>query len=793
MLEAIGSDMFKNLAVGDAAQALSKVTGATVADGKYAVIRGLADRYTFTTLNGLELPSADPDRKAFQLDLMPSKFIDRMEVYKTFNPDMSGGFAGGSIDIVTRTFPEDFQFELRASTAYNTQSSLRDDFPASERGKLDWLAMDDGLREIPAEVAEQNPSGSANYPESVKSSFKSSQLAPVGRSAPLDSGLDLLFGNTHKLFDRRIGFLAGFNFKNEYRTYENEVVRSYDQGGADVVRDKTGIRGIFEAQWGALANLSFEPTEGHEFQFNYLRVQAAQDSARRVRGEDDEATTEQGTYVDQSILQWTERSLSYYQLAGEHNFPDLNEVKFNWGAAYSVTTQDEPDYRVFQFLADPNVPSYNADLPIAQPNFPARFWRDLEEKGKVFRGDFTVPVPSYNDEENFIKTGAALNLSEREYFQRGIYLLQSGSHPFEGIGDPNIWMSEENFPFIDIQNVPANLTYQGEQTVTAGYLMADWGVFNWLRLMGGARFESTDISIDTLNLTLNRTLAPGAIQQDDWLPSLSAKFQIRTNLDVRAGWSRTVVRPTFREIAQVPIYDVAQSRTYFGNPSLRVSASENLDLRASWYPRPGELLSASVFAKRIDAPIELASVVRNNSQIRYENFEEAEVFGVEGEIRLRLDRVWNPLEDFILGFNGAWITSKVPLTEHQRDNRGPVLGYGDTATDRPLYDQPEYILNGSLTWDYERSGTSVTISGGVVGESLVLVGLAKPDEFVQPAPDLNLFIRQKLGKNWDVRLTAKNLLDPEFQVTQTWPQTGEQVLQSYTRGMTFGLSVGCEF
>ncbi|HEX7858831.1 MAG TPA: TonB-dependent receptor [Verrucomicrobiae bacterium] len=791
MLEGIGSDMFKNLAVSDAAGALTKVTGATVADGKYAVIRGLADRYTFTTLNGLELPSADPDRKAFQLDLMPSKFIDRMDVYKTFTPDMSGGFAGGSIDIATKSYPEEFVFELRASTAYNTQSSLRDDFPSSNRGNTDWLAMDDGTREMPKEVQAQNPSGGAAYPPEAKSSFKSSQFTPSKSESPLDTGLDLLFGNTHKLFDKRIGYLAGINFKNEYRMYDNEVIRSYDERGTTLSRDKTGVRGMFDAQWGALANLSLEMSEGHELSFNFLRVQAAQDTAQRVVGQEAEGTVPGESYADQSILNWVERSLSYYQLGGTHTFAQLNDVKFDWGAAYSVTTQEEPDYRIFQFQAEPGSETYNPNITFAQPNFPTRFWRELEETGRTFRGDFTIPVPSYNEQDNFVKTGAALNLSERDYFQRGIDLrpLPGTTHPFNSIGDPDIWMSPENLPFIFMRNFPANLTYSGEQTVTAGYLMADWAALNWLRFIGGARFEATDIAINTFDVTRNIPLTPGEIKQNDWLPSLAAKFQIRTNVDLIASWSRTVVRPTYREIAEVPIYDVAQSRTYLGNPALRMSASENFDLRASWYPRPGELVSAGVFAKRIDAPIELAGKNNDNSQITYENFEEAKVFGVEGEVRFQMNRVWDPLEDLFFGLNGAWITSEVPLTAIQRDNRVAF----SSETERPLYDQPEYILNGSLTWEIERSRTTVTVSGGVVGESLILVGLAKPDEYVQPAPDLNLFVRQRLGKNWDVRFTAKNLLDPEFEVAQTWPEVGKVVLESYTKGITFGLSVGCEF
>jgi hypothetical protein len=180
LTDAIGSDMFSGLGVSDAAQALSKVTGATVADGKYAVVRGLADRYTFTTMNGMELPSADPDRKAFQLDLLPAKFIEKVDVRKTFTPDMSGGFAGGSVNIETRNYPDDFLFEMRASTAYNTQSSLRNDFLASDRSSTDWLGFDDGLRALP-DAAAATPAFGTGAPldPAIKGAFGSTQFPPV--------------------------------------------------------------------------------------------------------------------------------------------------------------------------------------------------------------------------------------------------------------------------------------------------------------------------------------------------------------------------------------------------------------------------------------------------------------------------------------------------------------------------------------------------------------------------------------------------------------------------------------
>jgi hypothetical protein len=137
LVDAIGSEQFSKLGATDAAEALGKVSGASIADGKFAVIRGLADRYTTTTLNGNELPSADPDRKAAQLDLLPAQFIGRMDVSKTFSPDMGGGFAGGSVNIVTRNYPEKFLLSLSAGTSYNTQASLNKEFLASDRGGTD--------------------------------------------------------------------------------------------------------------------------------------------------------------------------------------------------------------------------------------------------------------------------------------------------------------------------------------------------------------------------------------------------------------------------------------------------------------------------------------------------------------------------------------------------------------------------------------------------------------------------------------------------------------------------------
>lgn len=794
MLDAMGSEQFSKLGAGDAAEALSKVSGASIADGKFAVIRGLADRYTTTTLNGNDLPSADPDRKAAQLDLLPTQIIERMDVAKTFSPDMSGGFAGGAINIITKSYPEKAMVSFSLGTAYNTQASLNQDFLVSDQSKTDWLAMDDGKRAMPA-VARASSPRQGGVPiqneAAVERSFGSSQMSPVNDKSPLNTSLSLAFGDSMQAGDFRFGYLGSLGYKNEYKFYDGGIVRKYDSGTAQV-QGKADTRAVIEYNWAASASLGLSFTENHAIKFNYLYVRAAEDEARRLRGFDEE--TQEGTYLEQSVLHWTERSLSYYQLAGEHHFPELNELQFDWAGSVATATQDEPDYRIFQFIADPANGIYQP-FGRAEPAYPTRYWRELEEKNQNWRGDLTMPVPSYNEKDNSVKTGAAISESQRDYYQRGwtMYPRNFFANSFVTSGDPQDYLDPANYPYVEYQNFPANVTYQGEQSITATYLMGDWAALEWLRLTGGARFESTDLSLTGFDQTRNVPLTPGGIQQDDILPSLAATVALNQEetVQLRGAWSQTVVRPAYREIAPVAIYDIAQARQYLGNPNLVIADSQNYDLRLEWFPRGGEILSVSVFRKDITAPIEQSALDNNNDKITYLNYDEAEVMGVEFEARGRLDRLWAPLGEFTLGCNYAYIESEVPLTKNQLDNRS--LLYGETATSRPLYDQPEYVLNADLTWDHAATGTTFTISGGVVGRRLVVVGLARPDEYEEPAPQLDIFVSQKLGKNWKLKFSAKNLLDPEFETTQNWGATGTTVIKSYTKGMTFGLSLGCEF
>lgn len=800
LIESFGTEQISKSGASDVSDIVGRISGASLAEGKFAVVRGLADRYTMTTLNGADIPSADPNRRAVQLDLFPAQFVSKVDVSKTFQPDLPGGFAGGALNIVTRSFPDKPLLSLSYGASYNTQASLRDDFLVTDHGSHDWAALDDGTRALPAIAAattKRSDGAGRDLGEPIKGSFRSRQAVPVEGNSLLNQNMAVAFGDTTYLFGKRFGILGGFNYKQEYNFYDDGKVTKFGNRGFNSWT-KSDARSVIEYGWGGMMTLAYELAPDHQLSFNFVYVQTGEDEARRLRGRDSGLTRPDAepdqSFVDQSILHWTERNLTYYQVQGKHEFTDVAGLRLDWVGSLASTEQDEPDHRIFQYYGDyetdPDNPNFYADGP-SQPSKPTRIFRTLNEDNINFRTDWTLPVPSYNSEENSLKGGYFVSKSEQNLFTRTFEIVTNPNHPFTTSGDPSTYFDAANRRFLTYRNFPANFEYTGEQTVGAWYGMATWSVTERLRLVGGARLESTDLSVDTVN-TGQDARAAASIEQNDLLPAISGTFQVRSNLQLRGAWSKTVVRPTYREISPAYIFDVALGRTIKGNTNLTMSASENYDVRLEWYPRPGELISIGGFMKKIDSPIELSSETVDNSLISYNNFEKADVLGLEVELRKDFRGFLGPGNDqFSVGFNYAYIKSVVDLTDVQRRTRSTY--FGDRAVDRPLYDQPEFVVNGDLTWDNFLSGTSITLNGGVTGRRLVLVGLSTPDEYEEPAPYLDLAISQKLGRRLKVKLSAKNLLNPDYEVTAKWPDAGTVTVKSYKKGFSFGASLSYDF
>lgn len=853
LLEAIGSERFSRLAAGDAAEIMTKITGVAVVEGKFAVIRGLSDRYNLALLNGADVPSADPYRRAAQLDLFPAEVIDSVVVSKTFTPDLPGGFSGGAMDIRTKSFPERFVFRMGAGVGYNTQATRNKRFLTYPGGGTDWLAMDDGTRSLPGtlanvgggdlqRLAQTATSGSLAIPLEEKTaaalemdrlvrSFGSPHMGPHREDPPPDHDFHFLVGDTVKLGSVPLGYFAALNYERDFRFYERGIRRRYapTPGGApEPYQDYEDSSGTMLAQWSALATLAARFYEHHNLGYTFLYTQNAEDRARKLFGRiessgEDQFNDQRRTHLNE--LHWTERNLNAHQFRGDHTLPSLSDFRTDWLFSLAGTTQDEPDLRYFNFISYPNPRDPDDELRgvdlisnnIPFPDKPTRYFRHLEDQNLNGKLDFTLPVEDGRGLTWKVKTGLFASQSERTFRERTFsysggtgslvdpetfpheYMLGTNAPPPQLVHQGN----RARYVFArSLTSVFGNSFYDGKQDIYAAYGMAEIPVLSRLRLTGGARYETTLLQIDSSAFQSTRTFR-GEIDEADVLPAVNLTWEIRDRMNLRLSYAETVARPTYREFARYRSYDVAGDQIVEGNPFLKMTHIQNYDARWEWFTPGGGLLSLGAFYKVLEDPIEKFNATLNQQGevlwtssgdfVTFLNTPEATARGLELEARQNLGFVESNLKPFSFGLNFAWIETEVALQPEIQNLKYQATG--QRVSTRPLFDQSPYILNADLSYDNEKTGTSATLAWYYAAERLVLIINNGYDVYEQPAPSLDFVLTQKLGRGWSAKFTARNLLNPE--VKRSYGVSGSTdtryLYSSYTRGITFGLSLSYQY
>ena len=783
--DAIGSEQIARSAGGDAGDIVSKVTAASVVDGKFVVVRGLSDRYNNTTLNGAELPSADPYRKSAQVDLFSASQIEQIVTTKTFTPDQRGDFTGAAVNIITKSFPAQRFMTLSAGTSYNTQASLNDRFLTYRGGGLDWAAMDDGSRQLPAALQNTLPAKVAGNSARLIREFHSSQFGPTRDPSPLNQSHAFALGDTLNFLGRPFGFMVGANYNRNHSFYENGVNDRYDSR----LNPRTQFqdsRSITDTSWGAVANFAWAPLPGHELGFNFLHNQSTEDMVRQQEGFDFTTGNSPDTITHANTLHYTERQLHTFQFKGRHALPwftGLGAARLDWLTALSNTSQEEPDLRFFNYYsADDGLGghAYYFDNSLPAPNKPTRYFRNLNEDNVNTKLDLTLPLPWFGGREAELKTGWFHSRSERTFAERTF--TYDGTAGWDTVGDPNTYL--DKLAARTLSSPFGNQRYTGTSESAATYLMLDLPVTGWLRLIGGVRQEKTDIRITNNDVPSKPLLA------DDTLPAAGLVFQLSPRMNLRLNYGRTLARPTFREIANYESYDPSGDEIFVGNPDLKRTLIDNYDVRWEFFPRAGEILSVGVFYKQLDQPIEKYLRSLDGGKISAINREQATVSGIEFEARQTLDLLHWSLTNWSVGGNFSYIQSEVPLTKTELFNKrssNPA-----TPPTRPLYDQSPYIANFDLGYQNRRSGTSASLTMNLTGERIYIALGKGPDIYEQPPMTMDFVLTQKLRPDLKVKFTAKNLTDPFFKRTYGAEATGP-LYSAVRKGRSFGLSLTLDF
>ena len=824
-LDAISSEQFRRLGVTDAAQIITKLPGTTVVDGKFAVIRGLSDRYNITELNGAQIPTADPYRVGAPLDIIPAAMIREVSVSKTFTPDLPGGFAGGLANVKTKSFPDKFLLNFEVGLEYNSQSTLNDNFLSYPGSPNDWAGFGTSTRAKPAALDGQTAqtlqpppnarpgetparakerADQANKVQNALGSFQDYVFGGTPSTPPPNYGGNFSVGETLDLNGHDFGYFVSGVYRRRWFFYDDGIQNkyTYSSDGVQPTREFQETRSLMEALWASVVNVAYEIVpEDHTLSFTFYWNQSGEDLTQHQVGYVDQ---DYSRVADLNSLYWTQRQIHAFQIQGDDHFEKLHDLHTDWLISIANTSQDEPDLRYFNFFrqADGSFATFGNSLP--EPVWPTRYYRYINEDSIWATLNNQVPIKQWLDLDGFVKFGGGFNGSQRE-FTEDTYQFSGGSGweaqqpPF--IATPNNYFTSENILYTTVTNrnginyifqrrFQQGLSpsfYDGQQQIPAGYAMTELPLTERLKLITGARVESTYMSV-VGGTPLQQTNS--LINQLDVMPSVSGVYQIVTNMDIRAAFSQTVARPTYREIAPYRSYDPYSNQIIEGNPNLTMTEINNYDLRWEYYPQPGTMFSVSGFYKHLTDPIEKVAVTFGGGVVTFENRNEANLYGIELEANSKLAFVDDALEEFQVGFNFAYIKSEVELTQTEYDNK--IILFPDTPKSRPLYDQSPWIVNFDFTFDHKATGTTATVSLGAAGPFVFLVDRAGPDLYEYPPLQLNFVATQRLSDHWRLRLSCRNLLNS--QNLRTYGDTkNDPVYSEFTLGTTVAMILSCEY
>ncbi len=772
--DAVSSEEMARAPDSSASDAARRVVGVSVRDD-YLFVRGLGGRYVVTTMNGVLLPSTDPDVPGVQLDAFPTGILESLTIRKTFTPEVQGDWAGGLMDITTQDFPSRFQVRAGITLGVNTLTSFQQ-FIAGPSGGLDWLGFDDGSRSLPSAVPatssiDDQPAASR---DAISRAFRNDWA--LGRHDALPNmGLTLSLGDTLDVGGHLLGYRLMIGYRRQERPIPDLIralrVEDDGMGGRTVSTRETLQQGgeQISTQLSALGTLTYELATGHRLTFNGLFSQNGDAYVGRVTGRSETV----GLDIDAYRSSWTQRTLLFGQLLGEHH-DVLGRATFDWQLNLSHGDREQPDMHDLSYVIQPTgQPRFSAG-----PTSGARFWSRLDDLTVGGGGNLTIPLDQVT-----VRVGGLVRYTERGFDVRRVGWSSRPGAGAEGpLLPPDQLFAPGNLDtYLRIRDYTRpDDSYDGQQHAFAAYAMLDWRPSRELRFVGGARLEAFRqivVSADPLGAVPSDTPPPSTHRTDiDPMPSIGAVVELVPDMFVRAGYAGTVARPQLRELAPFLFNDFVRRRSVSGNPDLHRTYIHNFDVRWEWFPSASEVLAVSGFVKLFESPIE-STLIDDDGDVTFRNVDAAENYGLELEARFHLGHLVPELDWISVGGNFALVYSQAHLSALQRSVA--------TSAQRPLAGQAPYAINVSLGFAPPGTNVSWFAYYNVFGPRLEDVGQnGLPDIYRQPFHSVDLALAWSPVPELSLRLTAQNVL---FQRQEL--QQADIVVLGLNPGTVFSLGV----
>ena len=831
MLDGISAEKIKLTGDGTAAEVAKRVTGVSIEGGKYVYIRGLGDRYTKTTLNGSEIPGLDPDRNSLQMDIFPSNQIKSIVVSKNFTADLPADFTGGLLNIETVDFPDKKVVSFSFGTSFNPYVHLNSDFLSYEGGNLDFLGFDDGTRALPAGAESNNiptPISGAS-PEDVNAFVRSFNptLAATQQTSLLDFSGSFSIGNMIDLNkggseSRKLGYMASLSYKSEYRFYNEAFFGEYqrytnpDSLNMRFATTQDGQLGEQSVLAGALLGIAYK-TDLSKLKLTVMHLQNGENRAGKFAIVNDGAAVGQSGYLAFSDnLEYNQRSLTNIFVGGTHVFPE-KRFELEWKISPTLSYSNDPDIRKTAFSYDPNTDIYL--FQAGNGGNPSRIWRELSEINLPSYLDGTYKHQLFNEDAKF-KAGLSYIYKTRDYqilsYDVQFFGLQSPWEPDASqVLDPiNLFPSSINNIYYQSGNVTPNPNqYNANISNLGAYVTEEFMPLKNLKLILGVRMEDyaqrhtgrdqAYASGDTIN---GRNLENEVVLSSTRLfPSSSLIFYATEKQNVRAAYSRTIARPSFKELSFAQILDPVTNRFFNGSffkyndwdGELVETNINNYDLRWEYFLERGQIISVSAFYKQFENPIELVRIAeqQTTTEIQPRNVGQGSVLGMEFELIKNLGFIAAALHNFTLNANMTIVQSAIDMTDNEFNSRKGFERTGETIDNtRPMAGQAPYFINAGLVYSSNDLGMDIGLFYNVKGPTLALVGLGLvPDVYMEPFHSLNFSLFKALSEKATIDFKVANMLNDN--IDQVYKSFGaeDEFFTSLNPGVSFSLGISYQF
>jgi hypothetical protein len=813
VVSGISAEQIIKLPDNDAAQVMKRVPGITIVDNRFVMVRGVPERYNQVMINNAIAPSTEVDKRSFSFDLIPSGSVDQLLIYKSGTAELPGDFAGGVIQVVTKSTTNEEYTSFGFNMGYRTNTTFQD-FYKSKGSSTDFLGFDNGYRSLPSGFPSSDALKNASQLDPIREKGGSSltnNFAINKSSAFLDHGLNFGIARNFNFGKVTASNLTNVSYGRGFMSYDAGYIRygTFDSNPntpSDPIYNFVDKFHVDESKINVTHNWLFNLNSNNKIEFKNLFAQLGEEKTILRSGTD--VTSLPGNY-NNNAYHYVSRSIYSGQLQGSFVSPSgLSSYKVLLGLNF--LKRNEPDFRRFRTIEyakdGNNNPLYRMILPPSANLFDAgRFYSDLTDIGFSNGLNFERKLKKTDDKRvPLLKAGYYVEYKTRQFDARYISYLYPGS--FSGQTGDDI----SKLPISDIFS-PSNLfsrntdgtykeglsiqegsresdSYKGKNFLTAAYVSATLPIGKF-DISGGIRVERNDQQLIYKKAGVDSTIVNLITSP---LPFANIAFNLTDRSLLRFAYSRTVNRPEFREIAPFLFYQFEYNLNIQGRRNLKVATIDNLDLRWEIYPNPGEAISFGAFYKSFQDPIEFAQVnASGNLQFSYQNAPKAYSYGLELEFRKSLAglSVSKFFRNTSINLNTSVIKSEVDMGE------GAVF----QQRFRPLQGQSPYVINLGAYYNDPDLGFSVNLGYNVFGNRIFSVGsILYPTWIERPRQSVDLQVA-KMIKKMEIKLNIQNLLDAQYRFYQDNDenqQIDEKIddpIQQYRVGSHYTLSVGWKF